>query len=99
MCIRDSYKSFWDDGSIRTQGAYHKGKMQGSWLECEPGKGKSSCGRYSDDRKEGVWTHMDTTGLMEYVYSWEDGSRQGKYYAVSYTHLDVYKRQGYRHPV
>lgn len=78
--LHGPYKSFWDDGSIRTQGAYHKGKMQGSWLECEPGKGKSSCGRYSDDRKEGVWTHMDTTGLMEYVYSWEDGSRQGKYY-------------------
>jgi TonB family protein len=78
--LHGPYKSFWDDGSIRTQGAYHKGKMHGSWLECEPGKGKSSCGPYRHDQKEGVWTHMDTTGLMEYVYVWEDGCRHGKYY-------------------
>lgn len=78
--LHGPYKSFWDDGSIRTQGAYHYGKMNGSWLESEPGKGKSSCGRYSNDHKEGVWTHLDTTGLMEYVYSWEDGTRHGKYY-------------------
>ncbi len=78
--LHGPYKSFWDDGSIRTQGAYHKGKMHESWLECEPGKGKSSCGRYSNNQKQGVWTYMDTTGLMEYVYSWEDGSRNGKYY-------------------
>jgi TonB family protein len=78
--LHGPYKSFWDDGSIRTQGAYHYGKKDGSWLECEPGQGKASCGRYGNDDKEGVWTHMDTTGLMEYVYSWEDGSRNGKYY-------------------
>lgn len=78
--LHGPYKSFWDDGSIRTQGAYHYGKMHGSWLECEPGKGKSSCGPYRNNHKEGVWTHMDTTGLMEYVYSWEEGSRHGKYY-------------------
>lgn len=78
--LHGPYKSFWDDGSIRTQGAYHKGKMHGSWLECEPGKGKSSCGPYRHDEKDGVWTHMDTTGLMEYVYVWEEGCRHGKYY-------------------
>lgn len=78
--LHGPYKSFWDDGSIRTQGAYHYGKMHGSWLECEPGKGKSSCGPYSNNHKEGVWTHMDTTGLMEYVYIWKDGTRHGKYY-------------------
>ncbi|HQW03064.1 MAG TPA: energy transducer TonB [Saprospiraceae bacterium] len=78
--LHGPYKSFWDDGSIRSQGAYHKGNMHGSWLECEPGKGKSSCGPFKKNRKEGVWTHMDTTGLMEYVYCWEEGSRHGKYY-------------------
>jgi len=78
--LHGPYKSFWDDGSIRTQGAYRYGIMHGSWLECEPGKGKSSCGPYSNNHKEGIWTHMDTTGLMEYVYSWEDGARHGKYY-------------------
>lgn len=74
------YKSYWDDGSIRTQGAYTNGQRCGSWLECEPGKGKSSSGPYVNDDKDGVWTHVDTSGLVEYVYVWQHGHRDGEYY-------------------
>lgn len=78
--LHGPYKSYWDDGSIRSQGAYAYGRRCGAWLECEPGKGKSSSGPYVNDHKDGVWTHVDASGLVEYVYVWQDGKREGKYY-------------------
>ncbi len=78
--MKGPYNSYWDDGSIRTQGAYSNGQRCGSWLECEPGKGKSSSGPYVNDDKDGVWTHVDTSGLVEYVYVWHEGHRDGEYY-------------------
>ncbi len=43
--LHGPYKRYWDDGSIRDQGFYQFGRRHGGWLECEPGKGKSSSGQ------------------------------------------------------
>ena len=78
--LHGPYKSFWDDGYIRAQGHYLFGRKHGTWLECEPGKGKSSSGAYLNDKKEGIWTQLDTSGLIENVFTWQDGQRHGKFY-------------------
>jgi TonB family protein len=83
--LHGSFKSFWDDGSIRAQGIYQFGRKHGSWLECEPGKGKSSAGPYLNDKKEGIWTQLDTSGLVESVYTWQDGLRHGKFFEYDTT--------------
>lgn len=77
--LHGPYESFWDDGSIRSQGTYQYGRKHGSWLECEPARGKSSSGLYLNDKKEGLWTRMDTTGLIESTQEWVDGKRHGKW--------------------
>jgi len=78
--LNGPYKSYWDDGGIRAQGIYRGGKKHGTWLECEPGKGKSSSGPYQNDLKEGMWTQLDTNGLVESVYTWHKGKKHGKYF-------------------
>jgi TonB family protein len=78
--LHGPYKGYWDDGGIRAQGFYHAGQRQGTWLECEPGKGKSSSGPYQNDMKEGMWTQLDTNGLVESVYTWHEGKKHGKYF-------------------
>lgn len=73
------YHSWWDDGSIREQGTYQFGRKHGVWLEKEPGQGKSASGEYFNHRKEGLWTQLDTSGMVEAVYNWHDGMRHGKF--------------------
>lgn len=72
-------EGFWDDGSIRYQGTYLYGRRHGTWLECEPARGKSWSGIYQNDKKEGLWTRMDSTGLVESTQEWMDGRRHGKW--------------------
>jgi len=79
------YKSFWDDGSIRSQGLYQYGRKHGLWVESEPGKGKSSCGMYVDEQKEGEWIQLDTNGLIESLYNWKDNKLHGKFYLYDST--------------
>ena len=74
------YKSYWDDGSIRSQGLYQYGRKHGLWVESEPGKGKSSCGLYVDEQKEGEWIQLDTNGLIESLYNWKGNKLHGKFY-------------------
>ncbi|HZV70349.1 MAG TPA: TonB family protein [Saprospiraceae bacterium] len=74
------YKGWWDDGSIREQGSYQYGRKNGIWLHHEPGQGKSSSGEYINDRKEGIWTQLDSFGVIESVYNYKDGKRYGKYF-------------------
>ena len=78
--LHGEYKSWWDDGSIREQGFYQYGRKHGIWLEKEPGQGKSASGDYYNHRKEGIWTHLDTNGMVESVYTWKDGERHGKFF-------------------
>ncbi|MEO6132577.1 MAG: TonB family protein [Saprospiraceae bacterium] len=74
------YKSWWDDGSIREQGSYQYGRKNGIWLLHEPGQAKSSSGEFVNDRKEGLWTQLDSSGIVESVYTYKDGKRYGKYF-------------------
>jgi TonB family protein len=78
--LHGEYRSWWDDGSIREQGFYQYGRKHGIWLEKEPGQGKSASGEYLNQRKEGLWTQLDTNGMVESVYHWHDGKRHGKYF-------------------
>ncbi|HUR31093.1 MAG TPA: TonB family protein [Saprospiraceae bacterium] len=78
--LHGEYKSWWDDGSIREQGFYQYGRRHGIWLEKEPGQGKSSSGDYLNQRKSGLWTNLDTSGMVESVYTWEDGKKNGKFF-------------------
>jgi protein TonB len=78
--LHGSYKNYWDDGSIRAFGTYQFGRKHGNWLECEPGKGKSSSGDYINQKKEGIWTQLDTNGMIESVYHWRDGKLHGKFF-------------------
>ncbi|MEP6795138.1 MAG: energy transducer TonB [Saprospiraceae bacterium] len=74
------YKSWWDDGSIREYGTYQYGRKNGIWLTHEPGQGKSASGEYINDHKEGIWTQLDSVGVIESVYNYKDGKRYGKYF-------------------
>jgi len=78
--LHGEYKSWWDDGSIREQGFYQYGRKHGIWLEKEPRQGKSASGEYLNQRKEGLWTQLDTSGMVESVYNWHDGKRHGKFF-------------------
>ena len=78
--LHGEYKSWWDDGSIREQGFYQYGRKHGIWLEKEPGQGKSVSGDYYNQRKEGIWTQLDTNGMVESVHTWKDGKRHGKFF-------------------
>ena len=75
----------WDDGSIREQGFYQYGRKHGNWLEAEPAKGKSFSGQYLNQRKEGEWTQLDTSGMIEAIYTWHDDQRHGKFYLFDVT--------------
>lgn len=77
--LHGEYKGWWDDGSFREQGFYQYGRKHGTWLEKEPGQGKSASGEYANDRKDGLWTQLDTNGMIESVYTWKDGKRHGKF--------------------
>ncbi len=77
--LHGEYKSWWDDGSIREQGFYQFGRKHGIWLEKEPGQSKSVSGEYFNHRKEGIWTQLDTNGMVESVHIWQDGKRHGKF--------------------
>lgn len=83
--LHGSYESYWDDGSIRSQGIYQFGRKHGMWAESEPGKGKSSSGTYLNQRKEGQWTQLDTNGLIESIYTWHDDLRHGKFFLYDST--------------
>lgn len=78
--LHGEYKSWWDDGAIREQGFYQYGRKHGIWLEKEPGQGKSVSGEYHNERKDGLWTQLDTNGMVESVYTWKDGKRHGKFF-------------------
>ncbi len=78
--LHGEYKSWWDDGSIREQGFYQYGRKHGIWLEKEPGQGKSLSGDYFNQRKEGLWTQLDTNGMVESVHTWKDGKLHGKFF-------------------
>ena len=78
--LHGSYNSWWDDGSIREQGIYQYGRKHSVWVESEPGKGKSVSGGYLNNRKEGLWTQLDSNGIVESVYTYVDGKRHGKFY-------------------
>jgi TonB family protein len=79
------YESWWDDGSIREQGIYRYGRKNSVWLEHEPGLGKSASGDYLNNQKEGIWTQLDSNGMVEAVYNYQDGKRHGKYYLYDST--------------
>lgn len=78
--LHGEYRSWWDDGSIREQGFYQYGRKHGIWLEKEPRQGKSASGDYLNNHKEGLWTQLDTNGMVESVHYWHDGKRHGKFY-------------------
>jgi TonB family protein len=78
--LHGPYESYWDDGSIREQGIYQFGKKHGTWVESQPGRGKSSSGLYDTERKEGEWTQLDTNGLVESIYTWHDNQLHGKFF-------------------
>src|SRR5687767_9953990 len=78
--LHGEYKSWWDDGSIREQGFYQYGRKHGIWLEKEPHQGKSASGDYLNQAKEGIWTQLYTSGMVESVYTWQDGKRHGKFF-------------------
>lgn len=78
--LHGPYESYWDDGSIRGQGIYQFGKKHGTWVDSEPGRGKSSSGLYDTERKEGEWTQLDTNGLIESIYTWHDNKLHGKFF-------------------
>ena len=78
--LHGEYKSWWDDGSIREQGFYQYGRKHGIWLEKEPAQGKSASGDYLNQRKSGLWTQLDTSGMIESVHTWEDGKKHGKFF-------------------
>lgn len=73
-------KKYWDDGTIREQGIYQYGRKHGTFVEVEPGRGKSVSGMYVNHRKEGEWTQLDTSGLIESIFTWHDDQRHGKFY-------------------
>ncbi len=79
------YESWWDDGSIREQGIYQYGRKNSVWLEHEPGLGQSSSGEYIDNRKEGIWTQLDSNGMVEAVYNYKNGKLHGKYFLYDST--------------
>lgn len=78
--LHGSYNSWWDDGSIREQGIYQYGRKHSVWVESEPGKGKSVSGEYLNNRKEGLWTQLDSNGMIESVHTYVDGKLHGKFY-------------------
>lgn len=78
--LHGEYKSWWDDGSIREQGFYKYGRKHGIWLEKEPDQGKSASGEYHNEHKDGLWTQLDTNGMVESVYNWKDGKKHGKFF-------------------
>jgi len=78
--LHGPFESYWDDGSIWEQGHYAYGRKHGLWLECQPGKGKSWSGMYVNHKKEGLWTQLDTNGMVEATQIWRDGLRHGKYF-------------------
>lgn len=73
-------RRFWDDGSIREQGEYQYGRKHGIWVESEPGRGKASSGLFLNQRKEGEWVQLDSSGLVESIYTWKDDQRHGKFF-------------------
>jgi len=83
--LHGPFQSFWDDGSIRSQGIYQYGRKVGMWVESEPGRGKSSSGVYAVELKDGQWTQLDTNGLIESIYTWKDGKLNGKFFLYDST--------------
>ena len=80
IILNGPFQSFWDDGSIQSQGIYQDGSKYGMWVESEPGRGKSSSGLYASELKEGEWTQLDTNGLIESIFTWKDGKLDGKFF-------------------
>ena len=83
--LHGPFQSYWDDGSIRSQGIYQYGRKHGMWVESEPGRGKSSSGHYASELKDGEWTQLDTNGLIESIYTWKDGKLNGKFFLFDST--------------
>jgi hypothetical protein len=63
------YMDFYQDGSVRCQGAYNRGKRTGYWTYFYYDGTKNCEGAYSIGNKVGEWIYWDYTGKLVAIRS------------------------------
>jgi len=76
------YKEWWDDGSIRFEGAYLDNLRSQFWIIND--YGFSEKGNYNAGKPDGLWVAYDSINTTRKTWNYSDGVREG-----SYTKWDV----------
>ncbi|HRD51141.1 MAG TPA: energy transducer TonB [Flavobacteriales bacterium] len=71
-----SYRRWYDNGSVREQGAYAEGRRTGAWAHVQL-KGARREGRYVNGKAQGIWESKDNDGRLTSSIPYLDGKRHG----------------------
>jgi antitoxin component YwqK of YwqJK toxin-antitoxin module len=69
---------WYDKGTLKCQGNYHKDKKEGHWLYLQPTGTKVQEGDYQDDKPSGKWDYYYETGVLMQEQMLKDGKPSGK---------------------
>ncbi len=70
------YMRWYDNGRLRTQGAYSHGERTGPWVHAEFDGGRRE-GRYARNKEQGIWNSWDKQGHQRESVPYLDGSLHG----------------------
>ncbi len=59
---------YYDDGSIRQEGAYKNGKLHGEWISYNKDGEKTAIAQYKQGQKDGVWFYWSGDKLTQVEY-------------------------------
>lgn len=68
-----SWKQYFYDGLLKTQGTYKNGKLEGLASFYHPNGRVFISGPYVNNLKDGIWMHLNDTGVAEKREIWSKG--------------------------
>ena len=73
------WRHFFVDGSVRSEGAYDKGLVDGAWTWYRSTGGLLQRGGFLGTQKHGLWERWDVDGNLIDSGTWDHGKKSGEW--------------------
>jgi antitoxin component YwqK of YwqJK toxin-antitoxin module len=72
-------RTYYDDGGVWVESGYHRGKLEGAFVERHRGGKLARQGAYHDGLRSGTWRFYYEDGTLEEESSWTRGTPDGPF--------------------
>ena len=71
------FRSWYENGILKTEGAYKRGNRDGTFSSWHSNGQKKEEGNYVDGKMDGPWIHYDQDGNKSHSYTYKEGKKEG----------------------